>query len=73
MLVQSSNILELVEIAMSMFDSHALQDTCICAFFSWATCSNANDRASEHLATPLIIEHVDTTRVHAYLDTAISI
>ena len=41
--------------------------------FSQATCSNANDRTNEHLAMPLIIEHVDTTRAHAYLDTAISI
>ena len=53
-----------------MFDSHALQE--VGAFLSWETCSNANDRMSERLAMPLI-EHVDTTRAHAYLDTAISI
>ena len=52
-LVQGSSILELVEIAMSAFDSHGLQ-------------------ASKHLAT-LFTEHADTTCVHAYLDTAISI
>ena len=50
-LVQGSSILELVEIAISAFDSHAFQE--IGAFLSWATCSNANDRTSEHLATPL--------------------
>ena len=32
MLVQSSNILELVEIAMSMLDSHTLQE--VCAFLA---------------------------------------
>ena len=51
MLVQGSRILELVKIAMSAFDPHALQE--VGAFLSWATCSNANDCMSEHLAMPL--------------------
>ena len=51
MLLQGSSILELVEIAISALDSHALQE--IGAFLSWVTCSNANDRTSEHLAMPL--------------------
>ena len=49
---QSSSISELVELAMSMFDSHVFQEVCA-VFFSWATCSNAKDRTSEHLAMPL--------------------
>ena len=71
MLVQSSSILELVEIAMSTFDSYTLQE--VCAFSSWAACSNADDHTSKHLATPLYWARTDTTRAHAYLDTAISI
>ena len=70
MLVQSSSILEIVEIAMSAFNSHALQE--VGTFLSWATCNNVNDHTSEHLAMPFI-EHVDTMLAHAYLDTAISI
>ena len=46
MLVQGSNILQFVEIAMSMFDSHVLQK--VGAVLSWATCNNVNDRTSEH-------------------------
>ena len=49
--VKGSSILKLVEIAMSVFDFHALQE--VGAFLSWVTYSNANDHTSEHLATPL--------------------
>ena len=48
MLVQSSSMLELVEIAMSTFDSHTYQE--VSTFLSWATCINENDRMSKHLA-----------------------
>ena len=65
MLVQDSSILKLVKFAMSMFDSHVLQE--VGTFLSWETCNNANDRMSP------FIDHGDTTRTHAYLDTAISI
>ena len=68
MLVQGSSIFKLVKIAMSTFDSHALQE--VGAYLSWATYSNANNRTSEHLATPLT-GHVDTTHAHVYLNTAI--
>ena len=49
--VQSSSILELVEIAMSTFGSHALHE--VCTFFNWATCSNTNDHTSKYLAMSL--------------------
>ena len=67
-LVQEFSILELVEIAMSVFNSHALQE--VDAFLSRATCSNANNHTREHCP---IIEEIDTARAHAYLDTTISI
>ena len=63
-------LVQLVEIVMSTFSSHALQDVYI--FLSWATCSNTNDHMSEHLATPFI-EYIDTMCAHAYLDIVISI
>ena len=62
MLVQSSSILELVEITMSVFNSQE-----VCTFLSWVTCSNTHNHTGEHLAMPL---YCAPTRVHAYLDTA---
>ena len=67
---QGSSILEFVEIDMSMFDSHVLQEVGTVGSRRWATCSNVKDRTSEHHP---FIEHGDTTHAHAYLDTAISI
>ena len=47
------HLIELFEIAMSMFDYHSLQEIGGTAFLSWATYNNVNDRTSEHLATPV--------------------
>ena len=68
MLVQSSIILERVEITMSTFESHVLQEVC---------------RAGQRAVTRMIarvsiwprpfIEHVVTTHAYVYLDTAIFI
>ena len=66
--IQDSSILELVEIAMYAFNSHALQE--VDAFLSRATCSDTNNHMREHCP---IIERIDTTSAHAYLDTAISV
>ena len=68
-LVQRFSILELVEITITTFDSHALQE--LCAFLSRATCSNAIAQAN--IWPCHFIKNVDTTRAHAYLDTPISI
>ena len=66
MLVQS---LELVEIAISTFDCHALRE--VCAFFAGRRAVTRTIARASIWSRPFI-EHVDATRAHAYLDTAIS-
>ena len=70
MLVKGSSILEFVEINMSTFHSHVQQDVGVIL-----SCVNAvmQTIAQARIWPRPFIEHIETTRAHAYLDTAISI
>ena len=70
MLVQGSSILELVKIATSTFDSHALQE--VGPFYNWVTAVTRMIARASIWPRPFI-EHIDTTRARVYLDIAFSI